>query len=123
MRLHLIRKADNALVGRPIAEGGSVPHPDKPLGRLVSPAREGWEDDTYRVVAITEAPQPKDGKRRVGSVRRAYDTKAGTVVESFVEEDRPAAVERTDAEKLTGATGLSIEQIKTVLGIASEVVR
>jgi hypothetical protein len=114
-RLHLIRKSDKSLVGAPFLSGGWIPHPDKPRGKLGSPANAGWEDETYRVVDVADAAAPAKGKRRTGQLQFNYDAKTGTVVERCTEEDIPAPRVQTDAEKLERATGLSVVQLKALL--------
>lgn len=114
-RLHLIRKEDSAPVGQPFGEGGWIPNPEVRLMRLGAPAKAGWENEAYRAVAVTDAPKPAEGKRRVGEVRRAYDEKTGTVVESYLEEDIPPPVVRTPAEKydrLLADYGLTREEFE-----------
>jgi hypothetical protein len=114
-RLHLIRKSDNSLVGVPFLNGSWIPHPDKPRGKLGSPAMVGWEDETYRVVAVADASAPGEGKRRTGQERLSYDAKASTAVESYAEEAVPARRVLTDAERLERATGLTLAQLKALL--------
>jgi len=114
-RLHLIRKSDSSLVGAPFPSGGWIPHPNKPRGKLGSPARAGWEDEAYRVVEVADASAPVEGKRRTGQKQFSFDAKSGMVLESYTEEDIPAPRVQTDAEKLERATGLSVAQFKALL--------
>lgn len=114
-RLHLIRKSDSSVIGGPFPGNGWIPHPDKPRGKLASPAAAGWENETYRVVTVVEAPPPAEGKRRTGQARFSYDARNGTVVEGYAEEDIPAPRVLTGVEKIERATGLTIAQIKGLL--------
>jgi hypothetical protein len=114
-RLHLIRKSDNSPVGAPFPGGGWIPHPNKPRGKLGSPARAGWEDGAYRVVEVAYASAPVEGKRRTGQKQFSYSARTGMIVECYTEEDIPAPRVQTDAEKLERATGLSVAQFKALL--------
>ena len=114
-RLHLIRKSDDSPVGAPFHSGGWIPHPNKPRGKLGSPANAGWEDQTYRVAAVADASAPGEGKRRTGQAQFSCDAKTGIVVESYTEEDIPTRHIVTDAEKLERATGLTVAQLKVLL--------
>lgn len=114
-RLHLIRKSDNSLVGAPFLSGGWIPHPNKPRGKLGSPARAGWEDKAYRVVEVADASAPAEGKRRTGQKQFSYSARTGMVVECYSEEDLPAPRVQTDAEKLERTTGLTVAQLKALL--------
>ena len=112
---------------------------DNPPGRLelpddagqVSPAEIGWEGGgelyidgdgnwqtgpaRFALVDIKEAVVPET--KEVVDSTYIYDKKTDMVVETAQTIDKPIFVEPSDVEKLESATGLTVAQIKKVLGL------
>ena len=122
MTLALVRKTDGGVV-KLVGEGRRVEQLDAAFGpRLrVDGVTAGWQDDDYRIAAVVPLVVP-EGKRRAGVVKRAFDARAGKVIESAALEDIPPEPVLTDGERLEMATGLTVARIKAVLGLTPTVV-
>ena len=112
----IVTKSDLSPISGPLDIGGNARIGRATLQRL---AREGRTEELafYGVAVVEKEPVPESKIAVAGTSRLAE--KDGKVVRVSDYADKPAPVQKTNAEKLTAATGLSIDQIKAVLGIGA----
>jgi len=90
MKHALIRNSDSLVVSILSKGKRRVEQRDPAVGpflRIDSPP-VGWQDDTYRIVAVSDA-EAAPADKRVASRSHAYDAALDSVVETVVLEDRP----------------------------------
>lgn len=110
-RLALVAKATNEVL-QIIGEGGRFERMDIDPPIRVDCAPAGWDNEAYRVEAVTDFAAPV-GKQVTGSP--SYTSSDGVTVEVFAVEDiPPPAPEPSPAEKLAAA-GLSLADLKALL--------
>lgn len=90
-------------------EGGGVLTYDKNGIASTGPAR-------FAVVEIEGMAETPEGKKVIDR-SYAFDEQSGKVIETPILADIPPVVEPTDTERLEGVTGLTVDQIKAVLGL------
>lgn len=127
-RLALIAVKTGEIISEHVDGRGRVATPDGKT--TVSPAVEGWQDETgsYRLVEIVPLGDVPEGKRVASRSREIED---GRVVEKAVLEDTPPPPpepppELTRAEKfeeLAGAFGLTADDLVAEIAARSQVKR